>query len=421
MKEINFNFYNKKVYYDKLSNGLEIYIYQNKEVKDIYTTFTTKYGSTINSFKLNNKSVNVPNGIAHFLEHKLFEQENGIDPMNFYSKTGSNCNAMTSYDYTSYVFSCNNSFKKNIDYLLDYVQKPYFTDKNIEKEKGIIIQEINMYKDMPEATIYEKLCYNLFNNHNLKHPIIGSVDEIKQITKEDIYNCYNAFYNPNNMFITITGNVDPIKTIEIIKNNQIKKEFINNNVIINEVKEPNNVYKDYEEKISNVEIPIVAYGIKIPISNIKLDMVILNYYLNIIFDLLFDTTSIFFEECINEGLLDSVIDIDYNSTDEHKIIVFEFKSKKYKEVIKKINKVLSNIKIDENDLERRKKSRIIKLIYRFDSITAVNNLIIKNIISYNKLYENSYEIINNLNISELNDLIKNIDISNRSIYVIKNK
>ena len=183
MKEINFNFYNKKVYYDKLDNGLEIYVYQNKEVKDIYTTFTTRYGSTINSFKLNNININVPNGIAHFLEHKLFEQENGIDPMNFYSSTGSSCNAMTSYYYTSYVFSCNNSFKKNINYLLDYVQKPYFTDKNIEKEKGIIIQEINMYKDMPEATIYEKLCYNLFVNHNLKQPVIGSVDEIKQITK----------------------------------------------------------------------------------------------------------------------------------------------------------------------------------------------------------------------------------------------
>lgn len=421
MKEININFYNKKIYYEKLNNGLEVYIYQNKNVKDIFATFTTKYGSTINSFNLNNKLINVPKGIAHFLEHKLFEQKNGIDPMNFYSRSGSECNAMTSYDSTSYVFYCNNNFIKNINYLLNYVQDPYFTDKNIEKEKGIIIEEIKMYDDMPEATIYEKLLYNLFNNHNIKYPVIGYIDEIKKVAKEDLYNCYNAFYNPSNMFLTITGNVDPFKTIETIRNNQKEKGVITNVVSINNIEEPNKVYKEYEEQISNVKIPIVAYGIKIPISNINIEKRILDYYFCVMFGLLFGTTSTFNEECLNEGLIDSPIDIDYNNTDEHKIITFEFKSKRYKEVINKINKALCNIVINEFDLERRKKSFIIKLIYAFDSITAVNNLIIKNVINYNKLYDNIYEIINNLNIIELNDLISNLDISNRSLYIIKSK
>lgn len=420
MNKIEIKFYNKTIFYEKLDNGLEVYVYPNNKIKEIYATFTTKYGGCNFPFKLNNKLINVPNGIAHFLEHKLFEQKNGIDPMQYYSKSGSECNAMTGYYSTSYLFSCTNNFKNNLNYLLNYVQDPYFTDSNVEKEKGIIKEEIKMYEDLPLRNIYDKLYFNLFNKHPIKYPISGYINDIDLITKEDIYSCYNAFYSPSNMFLTITGNVDA-DVIDVIRNNQNKKKFNNSKVEVKKIIESDKVYKKKEIRYYDVEVPTVAYGIKLPTKMYDMELIKLNYYISIIFDVLFDRTSLFYEECLNEKLLDNPIELYINKTDSHKIIVFKFKSKKYNKVINKINNILSNIKIDENDLNRKKKKIISKMVYIFDSIVLVNSVITDSVVTHNKIYDNIYDIINDLNINELNYVIKNMNISNKSIYILKKK
>ena len=227
MKKINFKNLDLDLFYEKLDNGLEIFVLPKTNVNNIYVTFNTKYGSNISEFKPidKDKMIKVPLGIAHFLEHKMFEQEDETDIFSFYSERGADCNANTNYTKTTYLFSCPNFFKENMDMLLDYVQAPYFTDENVDKEKGIITQEIKMYQDMPGTMIYDKIIENTFKIHPMKYPIIGNIENINKITKEDLYTCYNTFYHPSNMFVVVTGNVNASEVINIIKENQNKKKF----------------------------------------------------------------------------------------------------------------------------------------------------------------------------------------------------
>ena len=421
MKKIKINFYDEYVYYEKIDNGLEIYVVPNNSVKDVYVTFTTKYGGVNNPFKLNDKLIKVPNGIAHFLEHKMFEQESGEDPFEFYNKSGTYCNAFTNYFNTSYMFAGNNNFKKNMNYLLDFVQAPYFTDENVEKEKGIISQEIKMYEDMPDNIIFEKSMYNLFKNDPIKYTISGTVSDISKINKEDLYNTYNAFYNPSNMFIVITGNIEPSEAINIIKDNQKDKKFDKVNVEILKDIEPLEVSKKKDLIKHNVSMPYISYSVKIPINNLNIERKKLNLYLSFIFSILFDETSIFYEKMKDLKLLNTSIDIDNIDTDNYKVFMLTFKSNKYKEVIKEIDNILNNFKISEFDLERKKKVDISNMLYIFDDISRTNRFILNNKILYDNIYPDIYDIIKGLNIDELNDIIKNIDLNNKSILVIENR
>jgi len=415
------NFYNEEVFYEKLDNGLEIYVIPNTKVKDVFVTFTTKYGGCNYSFKVKNKYIKVPNGIAHFLEHKMFEQEDGIDPFTFYNNSGTYSNAFTNYNNTSYVFAGNNNFKENLNYLLDFVQSPYFTDENVNKEKGIIKEEIKMYDDMPDNIIFEKSIYNLFNKHPIKYSIAGTIDDIDNITKEDLYNCYNTFYNPNNMFLIITGNVNPKEAIKIVKDNQKNKKFENINIVLKKIKENDKVYKKKEIIKHNVSIPFVSYSIKIPIDNFNIDRKKLNFYLTNIFNILFDETSLFYENMKEKGLLNSSVDIDNVDTESHRAFIITFRSKKYNEVIKEIDKALENINIDEADLNRKKKVDISNLLYIFDDISRTNRMFLNNKIMYDDIYLNIYDLIKNMNKNELDSIIKNLNLSNKSILIIKSQ
>ncbi len=421
MRKFKIKFYDEYLYYEKIKNGIEVYIIPNNKVKDTYVTFTTKYGGCNYPFKLNGKEINVPDGIAHFLEHKMFEQKNKQDPFTFYNKSGTYCNAFTNYFNTSYMFSGNSNFDDNLNYLLDFVQEPYFTDKNVLKEKGIIEQEIKMYDDLPDNIIYERSLYNLLVKHPIKRNISGTVEDVYKITKEDLYNCYKAFYSPKNMFLVITGNVDPKSAISIIKNNQKNKKFDNVKVEVNLIDEIDKVDKKKEIIKHNVSIPYVSYSIKIPINSFNMDRKKLNIYLSFIFNILFDETSLFYEEAKDKGLLNTSIDIDTVDIATHKIMMLIFKSDKYNDVLKLIDKVLSNIKISSLELERKKKVDISNILYIFDNISKTNNMILNNKIIYNNFYTNEYDIINSMNIDELNNIISNLNLENRSILIIENR
>ena len=422
MKKNNINFFNETLYTEKLDNGLEVYILPNENVEDTFVSFTSRYGGANFSFMLNKKYVSKPNGIAHFLEHKMFEQKNGIDPFLFFGHSGTYCNAVTNYFNTSYIFAGNKNINENINYLLDFVQSPYFTDENVLKEKGIITEEIKMYEDMPDRVIYEKIIYNLFINHPVKYSIGGTVSDITNITKKDLYDCYNTFYQPSNMFVTITGNVNIDECINLIKENQDNKKLKDSNIKLKNIKEPNEV--SIEEEIINykVAIPYVAYGIKIPTKTFKnIDSKKLNMYIFTILNLLFDDTSIFYEEAKDEDIIDTPIEIESLDTKEHKIFIFLFKSKKYRDVINKINITLKNINISEEELERKKKVYISNMLFIFDNISESNRIIVNDIILYDKFYYNIVDVIKDMNIDELNNIIKNIEINNKSILIIEDK
>ena len=166
----------------------------------------------------------VPDGIAHFLEHKMFEKEDG-DVFQQFSKQGASANAFTSFTRTAYLFSSTSDTEKNLKTLLDMVQEPYFTEKTVEKEKGIIGQEITMYDDNPDWRLYFGVIENMYHHHPVKIDIAGTIESISHITAELLYECYNTFYHPSNMLIFITGPVNPEEIMEFIRADQDRKRL----------------------------------------------------------------------------------------------------------------------------------------------------------------------------------------------------
>ena len=408
------------LYYEKLDNGLEIFIVPKDNVNGIYATFTTKFGSIHTDFvPVGCKDIqNFPLGIAHFLEHKLFEQKDGKDPFEFYSERGSDANANTSNFKTTYLFSGTNFLEENLNYLLDYVQDPYFTDDNVEKEKGIIEQEIRMYDDSPFWKLYERATYNAFHFHPIKYPIAGTISTIKKITKENLYTCYKTFYHPSNMFLVITGNVDVKETINLIKINQEKKDYKKGKPIkLKEYDEPDTVEKSNDHSTMDIEISRASIGYKIK-NNSNLDINKFRNYLSIFFDLKFGSISEFNDQLIEDGLISSDIDINVINTDKHLLFILLIESEKLDKVIKRIDLELQNKSIKEKDFNRKKKVKKSSSIYKSDSIYAINNKIMSNIINYGEVILDEHKIIDELNYKEFTKVIEKIDVSNKTIYKI---
>lgn len=241
--------------------GLKIFVYPKENSNSTYAVFGTKYGSVDTCFKRSDEaeSCTVPEGIAHFLEHKLFENED-CDAFARYAKTGASANAYTSFDVTCYLFSCTENVYESLEILLDFVQSPYFTEQTVQKEQGIIGQEIRMYDDDPNWRVMFNLLGALYHNHPVKIDIAGTVESIAEITPELLYRCYNTFYNLNNMVLCVAGKVDVDKVLELadrmLKQNPpvtVEKTF---------AEEPRTVVTDYVEQKLSVAVPLFQLGFK---------------------------------------------------------------------------------------------------------------------------------------------------------------
>ena len=422
MKKNKLKYYDLDIYSEVLDNGLTINIIPNHKVNNVYVTFSTKYGSIHDEFIPidDNKYYKVPMGVAHFLEHKVFEQEDGSDPFAFFSNNGAYVNANTSNYKTTYLFSGPTNIDENINYLLDFVQSPYFTDDNVEKEKGIIAQELKMLHDRPIWRLYDTTLFNSFINHPIKYPIGGTLDSIMNITKNDLYKCYKTFYHPANMFITVTGNIKPEDVLKTIKNNQSKKKFDQfKQIDIKVYEEPDKVRVKKEIIKCEVEIPKVSLNYKININDN--DIYKVRRYLNVYFSLILGSTSILDEELRNQGLISDSIEFEVVNTDKHLLYMLLFESNEYDDVIKKIKQTVGNIEITKKELERKKKSLKSSIIYQSDSIYALNNKIDTNIINYNKVILDDYKLIDDMNIEELKDILKDLSFDHYSLVILDSK
>lgn len=421
MKKIKLKESNEIIYYDKLDNGLEVYLYNKDNFHSNYVTFTTKFGSVYNEFVPigESKMIKVPHGVAHFLEHKVFEQENDPQPMEFFSETGAVTNAYTTFKNTTYLFECSNDLIKNINYLLDFVQSPYFTDENVEEEKGIINEEINMCNDRPADKLYEEIRKNIFSNNNFKDSIIGTHKDISDIDKDILYTCYNTFYHPSNMFLVVTGNFNPDEVFNAIKENQDKKEFKEQEEIkIKKIKENDEVVKKESILNINTEIPKVSYNIKLPFNK-KIDKRKYSLYLYIIFACLFDDTSLLDEKLKKDNIITNSIYFNLLNCDTHILISLINETNKYNELLDNIKETLSNIEIYKDDFERKKKVLISNELFLYDNIEVVNEMIIDNILFDNKLIDNIIPIIKELNYEELCSVIDSLNLDNNTIVILK--
>ena len=422
MKKIKIKGIEEEVYYEKLDNGLEVYLYTKENVHMNYVTFTTRYGSVYNEFiPINSdKMTTFPKGIAHFLEHKVFAQKEDPQPMEFFAKSGSVCNAYTTFKNTTYLFYATESLTENIEYLLNYVQNIYLTDESVESEKGIISEEIHMYDDRPNSILEEKIRKNTLKTNPYKDSIIGTTEDINKITKEDLETCYHTFYHPSNMFLVVTGNFNPEEVIDIIKKNQDKKNFTKEDKIkIKEFNEEDKVVKEKEVIKVETNIPKVAYTLKIPIKNLKITRRKLHLYLYILFTILFDETSEFDEELKKENIISNTTYVNLINCDTHILISLMNETNKYEEFIEKVKEKLNNLEINEKDFNRKKKVLISNEIFAYENVEAVGDIIVDNIIYNKELEDNPIEIINNLNMKEFLELIKKIDINNTSLVVLK--
>ena len=421
MKKITINKINEDIYKEILDNGLEVYMYVNKNIHNNYVTFTTKYGSVYNEFEdESGKMIKVPNGIAHFLEHKVFVQKEDPQPEDFYGQNGGICNAYTTFKNTSYLFSGTDNIEDNVEYLLDFVQDIYLTDENVEDEKGIIIQEINMCDDRPLDILYEKIRKNAIQINPFKESIIGTEKEVKSITRELLMKCYKRFYHPSNMFLVITGNFDKDKVLEVIKKNQSKKKFDKKKeVSMNKYDEPDKIVKKMEVVKCNTNIPKMAYTIKIPLDKFDIDIRKLSIYMYIIFNLLFGDTSIFDENAKKDGIITNSLYYNILNIDSHFIISLINSTDKYEELIKMIDDKLKDIKFNEYDIERKKKVLISNEVFSYENIEMINEMIIDNVIFDGRIEDDIISIIESVNLSELEEIASKIDFNNKSIVVVK--
>lgn len=424
MKEIKLKKINEIIYYEKLKNGMDVYLYPKKGNQNNYVTFTTKFGSINHEFIPvdSDKFIKVPLGIAHFLEHKVFAQENDPQPSEFFAESGALSNAYTTFKNTTYLFSGSDNLKENICYLLDFVQTPYFTEENVESEKGIITQEIHMCDDRPLDILYEHIRTTTLHSNSYRDSVIGDVDDINSITKELLDTCYNTFYHPSNMFLVVTGNFDKDEIMEAIIDNQSKKKYEKvPKIKLKKIKEKDSIVKEKEIIKTNTNIPKVSYNIKVPINKMDIDKRKLNIYMYIIFSILFDDSSLFNEKAKNDNIITNSVSINVLNCDTHLIISLINETMKYDELLKMIKERLDNIEISKQDLERKKKVIISNEIFSFENIEVVNEMIVDSIIFDNHIEDNIVDIINSLNLEEINYIIDKIDVNNSSIVIVTNE
>ncbi len=376
---IRFEQLQESLYYEKMENGLDVYVLPKNGFNKTYATFTTKYGSIDNRFVPLNKDemIQVPDGIAHFLEHKLFEKENE-DVFQQFSKQGASANAFTSFTRTAYLFSSTSNVEKNLETLMDFVQEPYFSEKTVEKEKGIIGQEINMYEDNADWRLYFGLIQNLFHHHPVRIDIAGTIDSIAKITKDSLYECYNTFYHPSNMLLFVVGAVKPEEILKQVRENQQKKDFTAQSEIIREFPdEPIGVYKKVEKLRMNVQSSKCLVGIKAKNPN-RTGSSLLKYELsmNILLDLLFSKSTTNYEELYREGLIDDTFSYDYTEENGFGFAMIGGDTENPDRLAEKIKEMLflaKNNGIDFTTFEATKKKKIGSFLRAINSPEYIAN------------------------------------------------
>ena len=422
MKAIELKGLDQTLYYEKLENGLEVYMLPYKNKSNYTMHYLTKYGSIQTTFIPygEKEKITVPDGIAHFLEHKMFEQEDGVDPFTYAAKTGTYSNASTNFECTRYYFEGNQAFQDNLNYLLDFVGSPYFTDENVEKEKGIIAEEIKQYDDEVEWVFEEEMKKALLQKDNHRVDIAGTIESINTITKEDLYNTYYTFYQPSNMFLVISGDFKVEDAINTIKNNEtLRNAKTNFKVKVFQEEEPLAVNEKIKELEFNVVNTKVGYGIKIPIKHIK-DKYLFNLYIGLMLSIKFGLSSLFREKLKKEQLMTSFY-MEREIVGEYLIIVFKADSETPFELIEEIKKELANIEILEEEINRLKKVWISSEVIMIDNINMSVENIVDDLIDFGDIIPNKVEIFTSLNEKDYDKKISRIDFSNSSTVIIRPK
>lgn len=362
----------EKLYTEKLENGLTVMIIPKRGIRKKYVMWATHYGSIDNKFVVPGEEniTEVPDGIAHFLEHKMFEQENGTNSLDVLTALGVNANAYTTNNYTTYLFEATDNFYPALDELMNYVQNPYFTDENVEKEKGIIAQEIKMYDDYPDWVVYMNALKNMYRNNPIRIDIAGDVDSIYKIDKEILYKCYNTFYNPSNMVMCFCGDFEPEELIKEIKKRLIEKPNQGEIKRIYE-EEPEEIVEKRIEKTMEVSMPLFVIGIKDKLPNKEQDTVKKHIAIEILLNMIIGKSSKLYKQLYESELLISEPFLDYEFTSSYAHITITGSSKNPDKVLEKIEEEIEELK--KNGLNLEHFERIKNMLYG-NAVKEFNNV-----------------------------------------------
>lgn len=428
MEEIKFSRTNEIIYKDVLSNGLSIYYYPNKNVKNFFISLVTKFGSIDTKFKLKGEEEyrEIPNGLAHFLEHITLHLD-GMEANDLFKSYGAYINAFTSFLSTSYVCECNAHFNECLDNLLYYVYTPYYTEETVKNEKGIIKEESKRCDDNIDRVFYQRRMKALFSNYKYREKIVGELDEIESITLDNINDAYNYFYHPGNMFLVISGNFDIDDAQRIIKERMDRFNF-------GEYKEVDRFYIDEpievnERKVNekaNLLANKAAYLIKIPSKVIdETGISRLEYvnYLELILRSNLGCTSLYFNELLDNKICNNGSSVFVSIMQDYFIvsIINSPNDNKVKEFIELTENYINNLEIDEKDIRRKIKAETSEYILSFDDNESVNDMISSDIIISNKFNEDILDVLNSFDVNKGKKILDSIDFNNKSIVVFEPK
>lgn len=420
MKEIKLAGLNETIYYDECENGLPIFMWVREKGKGYYLTLSVKYGSIDTEFKVKGKNYQVPSGVAHFLEHLNFGELNGEDVQTFYQKNGSDVNAFTTFNYTSYEVYGSNFLKENLNFLLDFVMTPSFNKKSVMNEKNIIVEENKMDLDNPSNALYYGTFQNVFKYDKHRNYITGEKSDILKTTLDDIELVFQTFYHPRNMFLVVTGNFNPYEVASIVKENQDSKEFpeyINPKRIF--LREPAKIVKAYEEKKANVEIPKIRIALKMPRKSFreKNDLK-LRFMLTLLLNANFGPTSELYEDLMTKDLIVN-LGGEKSIIGDYVFLFLNVETKYPDEVLPILKQELNHLTILESQLLRKLHSAIANLVLSYDDITEINLSIQEQIMNYGEVIENRKEILESITIKDMKGLVEDISTKEMAVVVLK--
>ena len=400
----------EKLYKEKLENGLTVMIVPKPGLQKKYIIWGTNYGSNDSKFIVPGEKgvTTVPDGVAHFLEHKLFEQENGTNSLDVLTALGVNANEYTTNNHTAYLYECTDRFYEALDEFMDYVQHPYFTDQNVEKEKGIIGQEIMMYDDYPEWVVYQNALNAMYYNNPVKLDVTGTIETINKIDKEILYKCYNTFYNPSNMAMVICGDFEPEKILQEVQKRLIKKES-NGEIKRIYPEEPENIVQEKIEKKMDVSMPLFVIGIKDKEPE-QAERVKKHITIEILLNIIIGQSSNLYKELYNSGQMYSVPSLDYEFAKNYAHILITGQAKNPEQILEKFQKEVEKIKqngINEQDFNRYKKMIYGSYVKEYDEVGSICRMFLadffKGINSFDYIEE-----INTINIDYAKQILEEV-------------
>lgn len=394
MNKTEYEQINETLYHEVLPNGLTVYLLPKNDYHKTYGLFSTNYGSIDNEFIPygEKEKVKVPDGIAHFLEHKLFEKEDG-DVFQLFGQQGASANAFTSFTKTSYLFSTTDQVEKNLTTLIDFVQAPFFTEETVNKEKGIIGQEIQMYEDDPNWRMFFGILNNLYPAHPLHIDIAGTVESIDKITAQDLYTCYRTFYQPSNMVLFVVGKMEPEKLMKLIRENQEAKNFPPKQEIVRYF--PENTKEIIKQSALEAAITRDKFvlGIKgldtLPQEGTEL----LRYKtaINLLFQMILGNTSRNYLAMYNQGIIDDSFGFEFSLDREFHFADFSGDTDEPEKAVEKVKEIILGFaddpEVSEMNLDLLKKKMLGQYFQSLNSIEYIANQFTQSLFGDRTLFE----------------------------------